>query len=229
MRDTDRFRLLGEYTTPLFEYGEVVFCEWRGDVKIVSLTDAKIPWQVGMRASNKSLVIFGSLVDALRRVSNQAICHWWGITPQTVSKWRKSLGIPVVTERTRRLFSENAHAEPNAEALKRCHAKAREPEHLERLRKLAESRKGQPRPKRIVEIVRVALTGRKLSPEHCAKIGKRNKRMGIIPRKAQGRLWTRAEDELVRTPPATGRRRENQQDNTGGVHANRQTGHAGRR
>jgi hypothetical protein len=32
------------YRTPRFEYGEVVTCEMRGDVKMVGLTAARIPW-----------------------------------------------------------------------------------------------------------------------------------------------------------------------------------------
>jgi hypothetical protein len=44
MQDSDRFKLLGSYETPLFEYGQIVFCEWRGEVRIVGITDAKIPW-----------------------------------------------------------------------------------------------------------------------------------------------------------------------------------------
>jgi hypothetical protein len=32
------------YQTPRFHYGDVVKCEMRGDVKIVCLTAARIPW-----------------------------------------------------------------------------------------------------------------------------------------------------------------------------------------
>ncbi len=196
MQDTDRYQLLGTYETPLFEYGDIVWCEWRGDVEIVGITDAKIPWPIGKKGSHKSLVIFDDLADALRRESNQAVCYWWGITLQTAKKWRKTLGIPRVTEGTRRLFSINGYAEPVIEALKRGQAKARDPE---RLRKLSESRKGKPSPPHVVEAMRAANLGRKFSAEHRAKISERNKRMGIIPPKAVGRLWTAEEDEAVRT------------------------------
>jgi hypothetical protein len=42
---------------------------------------------------------------AIRRESALAICHHWGITPQTVTKWWKALGIGPVTEGTHRLHS----------------------------------------------------------------------------------------------------------------------------
>ena len=49
MQDADRYRLLGQYDTPRFEYGQVVFCERLGEVEIVGLTDAPIPWPTGKR------------------------------------------------------------------------------------------------------------------------------------------------------------------------------------
>ena len=47
MHDADRYRLLGSYETPLFEYGDVVFCERLGEVQIVGL---------GFQSSRGSLV-----------------------------------------------------------------------------------------------------------------------------------------------------------------------------
>src|SRR5262249_41734447 len=42
-------KLLGSYATPAFEYGDVVFCERRGDIRIVGLSEAPIPWPIGQR------------------------------------------------------------------------------------------------------------------------------------------------------------------------------------
>jgi hypothetical protein len=43
MKDADRFKLyFGSYNTPRFKYGKVVWCEYRGYVKIVGLSDGKI-------------------------------------------------------------------------------------------------------------------------------------------------------------------------------------------
>ena len=44
MRDVDRFNLyFGPYETPRFKYGKKVWCVYRGWVKIVGLTNGKIP------------------------------------------------------------------------------------------------------------------------------------------------------------------------------------------
>src|SRR5262249_52410889 len=40
-------KLLGTYRTPRFEYGDVVTCARRGDVRIVGLSEAPIPWPIG--------------------------------------------------------------------------------------------------------------------------------------------------------------------------------------
>src|SRR5438046_2085080 len=107
MTDADRLRLLhGPYRTPRFQRGSVVRCEVRGEVVVTGLTDARIPWPVGKRGRAKSLVIVAGLARAVRRESGVAICHWWGVTPQTVTKWRKALGVSPVTDGTRRLRRE---------------------------------------------------------------------------------------------------------------------------
>jgi hypothetical protein len=69
----------------------------RGELRIVGVTDAPIPWPVGVgpRGGAKSLVVFGDLVRAIRRESVYAMCHYWfGVNYQTVTKWRKALGVP---------------------------------------------------------------------------------------------------------------------------------------
>jgi hypothetical protein len=95
--DADRFKLLGKYHTPRFRYGQVVFCEVRGWVVITGLTQAPLPWPVckkrGRSTGRTSLLVYQGLARALRRESEQAACHWWGVCPTAVWKWRKALGI----------------------------------------------------------------------------------------------------------------------------------------
>jgi hypothetical protein len=59
--------------------------------------EAPIPWSVwkkpGRSTGRTSLVLFKDLARAVRRESEVAICHWWGVCPTTVWKWRKALGI----------------------------------------------------------------------------------------------------------------------------------------
>ncbi len=94
MREEDRFKVYsGPYRTPRFRLGKVVEDEWRGDVTIVGVSNGRIAWPVGQTKRAKSLVVYGGLSKAIRRESVQAVAYWFGVTPQTVTKWRNKLGI----------------------------------------------------------------------------------------------------------------------------------------
>ncbi len=191
-----KFALLcGPYETPLFEYGDLVWCDWRGEVEIVGLTDGKIPWPIGQKGSSRTLVIFAGLSAAIRSESNQAVCHWWGVTPQTVTKWRKALGVGAVTKGTSHLRAEHAKGESGTEARKQAVKKAQDPE---RRRKIANARRGKKRPKHVMEALRKANIGRELPEAQKRKMSEAHKRRGTIPPKA-GRVWTHGEDEIVKT------------------------------
>jgi hypothetical protein len=194
MTDAERHRLIhGPYRTPRFRYGAVVMDEVRGEVMIVGLTDARIPWPVGKRGRARSLVVYGQLAEAVRRESGLAICHWWGLTPQTVSKWRKALGIGPVTEGTSRLRRIHALSPKGRAALKKAVAKARDPQR--RLR-IALARIGVPRPPHVVEAVRAAHLGMKHTAEARRKMSEAQRRSGTRPPRA-GRPWSAAEDLAV--------------------------------
>jgi hypothetical protein len=78
-----RFKLhFGQYRSPRFKYRSVVKDEVRGDVTVVSMTDARISWPIGKKGRARSLVVFGALARAVRKEPNQAVCYWWGVTPQ---------------------------------------------------------------------------------------------------------------------------------------------------
>jgi hypothetical protein len=98
--------LFGPYRPPRCRLGRALVCEVRGEVTVCGITDARIPWPVGKRGRARSLVVCGGLAKAVRRESGLAVCHWWGVTPQTVTKWRKALGVGRVTAGTRRVFQE---------------------------------------------------------------------------------------------------------------------------
>jgi hypothetical protein len=51
--DASRFRLPGRYRTPRVRYGQTVRCLLRGEVEVVGLTDAPIPWPLGKRGRHK--------------------------------------------------------------------------------------------------------------------------------------------------------------------------------
>jgi hypothetical protein len=203
MTDADRFRLLfGPYRTPRFRYGGALRCELRGELIVCGLTDAPVPWPLGrLPGRNKrarSLVVSGDLAEAVRRESNQAVAHRWGITPQTVTKWRKALGVGHVNEGTHRLRSAYT-AEPWAqESLAKAQGKAGD---AARREKIAAAKRGRPRPPHVVEAMRKGRLGTPHSAEARAKMSAAHKRRGTRPPKA-GRAWTADEDEQARTLPA---------------------------
>jgi hypothetical protein len=198
MNDADRYRLLGTYRTPRFRYGDTTHCEVRGELVLVGLSTAPIPWPVGRRGSAKSLVVFGGLAEAVRRESAVAVCHWWGVTAQTVTKWRRALGVGPVTEGTHRLKSVNALQPAIAAAREKARARARDPE---RRARIAAARRGRPRPSHVIEAVAAAHRGTSHSAESRRKMSESHKRRGTRPPKA-GPAWGPWEDAAVRTLPA---------------------------
>ena len=198
MNDSDRYRLLGTYRTPRFRYGDVAFCAVRGAVMLVGLSAGRIPWPVGQRGSAKSLAVFGGLAEAVRRESATAVCHWWGVTAQTVSRWRRALGVGPVTEGTHRLKSANAPQPAIAAAREKARARARDPE---RRARIAAARRGQPRPAHVGEAVAAAHRGTSHGAESRRKMSESHKRRSTRPPKA-GPAWGPWEDAAVRTLPA---------------------------
>jgi hypothetical protein len=103
MHTEDRYRLLyGPYRPPRCRVGRLLTCQVRGRVEVCGISDARIPWPVGKIAWARSLVVCGGLARAVRLERNQAVCHSLGVTPQTVSKWRKVLGVGPINAGTRR-------------------------------------------------------------------------------------------------------------------------------
>jgi len=105
MEDATRLRLLGKYRTPRFRIGQRVSCKVRGQVVITGMTDAPIP---------------------CRQELNQAVASWWGIDPQTVTKWRRRLGVERATEGTSQLHSDYTQEPGAVEAFAQAHSKGRD-------------------------------------------------------------------------------------------------------
>jgi hypothetical protein len=201
MRDADRFRLLGTYRTPRVRVGSVLSCESRDcDVIVVGYADGRIPWPLGRRRGSgaRGLILFGDLARAVRRESNQAVCHWWGVEEQTVTKWRKALAVKLTNAGTLRLRKDYTREDWFIAARKKGQAKACGPE---RRRKLSEALKGRPRPPHVRVAMLRAAKGRKVSAETRRKLAAamRERARLFVP---NGRRWTVREDRLVRTLPA---------------------------
>jgi hypothetical protein len=186
------------YRTPPFRYGQRAECQARGEVVIVGLTDAPIPWPFGKRVRAKSLVIYRDLARAVRRESNQTVCRLFGVTPQTVSKWRKALGVPANNPGTRRRRFEVG--KQNLKGLAGMHAKARDPD---RRARIAAARRGKPMSATVARALRKANLGRRLSKSTRAKMSAAHKLRGTRPPNA-GKSWAAWEDRLLdKLPPAS--------------------------
>jgi hypothetical protein len=82
--------LFGPYRTPVFKYGDVVICDARGQVEIVGLSGGRISWSIGTRGRAKALVLCGALAKAVQLEAAVTVAYWWGVSPQTVTVWRRA-------------------------------------------------------------------------------------------------------------------------------------------
>jgi hypothetical protein len=166
--------------------------------RIVGLSAGRIPWPVGKAGRNRSLVVYRGLAKAIRQESIVAVAYWWGVTTQTVTKWRRKLGITgQQTKGTSKLRS--VHFEDFGDSTRKAaRAKDRDPE---RCAKIAASKRGKKRPKHVIEAIRKAKLGQPLTNSTRKKLSEAHKRRGTRPPWI-GTPWSAEEDELVRTLPA---------------------------
>jgi hypothetical protein len=83
-------KLLGKYKTPKFSFGDEVHCARRGEVPIVGLSSAPIPWTIGKRlpkGRQRSLVLEADLTETVRRESAEAVAYWFGVKSDAVWHW----------------------------------------------------------------------------------------------------------------------------------------------
>jgi hypothetical protein len=187
----------GPYRTPRFKYGQKVLCEARGEVKILRLSSGRIPWPMGTNGNlgQLSLVLYGDLARAVRAETNAAVCHHWGVSRFSVSKWRKALGVGHTegTTRWRVAFGKSPEAEKFIKAMA---TKARDPV---RLAKIGAAKRGKPRSAATIAKIRKANTGKRHTAETRAKMSAQRKGKVRPPWLNPG--WSDAENELLRTLP----------------------------
>jgi hypothetical protein len=194
-----RFKLhFGPYRTPKFKLGQRVVDAARGEVEIVGIRDARIPWPIGKQGRFRALILYADLAKAVRNESVVAICHWFGVADRTVNKWRRALGVGASTPGTRALRVEHTKEPWAKAALKKAHSKINDPG---RRAKQSAAMRGRTMPKYVAKKIRAALRGRSIPPETRRKMSKAKRRAGTRPY-ANGRPWTPEEDQLVmRLPP----------------------------
>ena len=105
------------------------------------MTDALIQWPCSRRGSRQAPIVCGDLVRAIRTESEMAVAHHWGVRYETVSKWRKALNVPRMTNGSRRLRIEYAIESLTPEVRE----KGKEAMHSPEVRaKLSAAKKGRP-------------------------------------------------------------------------------------
>ena len=79
----------------------------------------------------------------MKNESNHAVCYWWGVTGQTVTLWRKALGIGRSNPGTSKLHAANYRDHVGEAMRKAALPTLRSPE---RRAKIAAAKLGKPRP-----------------------------------------------------------------------------------
>lgn len=169
----------------------------RGEVEVVGLHEAPIPRPVGKGGRAKLLVVYKGLARAVRRASEVAVAHHWGVDKQTVWKWRKALGVGAITEGTSQLLSTHAQEPAVVAGLAKAQAKSGDPR---RRAKLAAAMRGRKMERHVVEALAAQRRGTKHREESRRKMSETHRRWGTLVPGTQ--VWTEREDALVRSLPA---------------------------
>jgi hypothetical protein len=197
----DRVKLLfGPYQMPKCTVGRPLRCLIRGKVRVAGITDTPIPWPYAHRHrkdKRPSIIVCGDLVRALRRESETAIAHAWGVSIVTVWRWRKALGVEQFTEGTRDLYRRWLPEKLDEDALSNLADSLKSPERNE---KIAASQRGRPMPEHVKRKPLNANKGHKLSAEHRRKLSEAHKGRGSRPVTA-GPPWQPDEIALLGTMP----------------------------
>jgi hypothetical protein len=200
MIDSERFKLLyGPYLPPKCRIGDTLPCEYRGrEVKVRRITDAPIQWPAAFGGSRASPILCGDLIRAVKRESEIAVAHHWGVSHVLVWRWRRALEVPAINHGSRRLRIEYA-----AETLTpdvRAEARAAMDKPVVRA-KLSAAKAGKPLHANAIAAMREA-NKRPKSDEWKRKRGERSREMWKHPEKyglPAHREWTAEQDALIGT------------------------------
>ena len=192
--------IFGPYGTPRCRIGGQLRCAIRGAVIVRGMSDTPIQWPYSHRHasdSRPSLIICGDMVRAIRQESASAVAYHFGVTGQTVTKWRKALGVdrqtPGTIDLQRRTIDQHFDDVTRAKVI----ASTKRPK---RNAKIAAAKRGKPRPPHVQELLRRANAKRKPTAETRKRMSDAHLRRGTIP-PAAGIPWLAADDALLGTMP----------------------------
>lgn len=119
--------LFGPYALPRgFAIGDDIPCRSRDrKIEIRSITDAPVAWFNARRNGHYVLILCGDLVRAVKMESAAAVAHNWGVTNDTVSTWRRKLGVGKMTPGTKQVWQDLMPTRLTADAIERGQRKSR--------------------------------------------------------------------------------------------------------
>lgn len=133
----------GPYRAPQVKPGYWLEDAIEGKVEVGGLTTAPIPWPRRRKTGKASLILCGDLVNAVRRESEVAVAHWWGVSVTTVWKWRKALGVGRITPGTEELYRVYKPLKLTEERAERGRVEASKPAARD---KMSQTKTGVPAP-----------------------------------------------------------------------------------
>lgn len=124
---TDYPLIGGPYKAPRCKVGRELYDILRGDLVVVAISDAPIPWPLGRvhPVCRPLPILTAELVRAIRTESEQAIVYHWRVSRWAVCRWRRALGVPRFNPGTSQLWSEMAEAKLTPESRRKGHAAMR--------------------------------------------------------------------------------------------------------
>jgi hypothetical protein len=190
-----RFKLhFGPSARPRFKLGAIVEDEIRGQVTIVGLTDARIPWPIGRKGKYRALLVEATLARAIRRESVQAVAYWWGISTERVRVFRRALDVPVNNEGSSRLRKRYAETPAFRRTSRKAWANSGSPE---RRAKMSAVKLGTTLPESARRKIAAANRRRIVTAESCQKMSKAVKKLWAERSRAE-RRWTPEEIALLK-------------------------------
>jgi len=95
----------GPYRPPRVRVGDSLFCDLHGEVVMRAFTD-RLRWPCALLYGQRSPILTGDLVRAVRTESAMAVVWWWEVSRNLVHRWRVCLSVGRKTPGTLRLRRE---------------------------------------------------------------------------------------------------------------------------